>query len=212
MFEFDAYFFDFDGTIGDTDVDIRKAWLSAIDKLQLPKGNFDKIFRVGPSLPDTAGMLYPELDIASREILQNTYKSFYDDAESYQALPYPGVVEKLNDLTKSGKKIYIVTNKRIKPLAKMVKHFALDFVDGIFAPDIVASDTHLTKSELLTLALKISAVSPERAIMVGDTELDIAAGKNNQIATCGVAWGYDSAEQLKNAGADFIISTPDSLP
>ena len=206
--QFSAIFFDFDGTLGDTDPDIRQAWQNAIKKLGLNCPGFDNIFRVGPSLPDTAKMLFPELDDEKRLLLQNTYKHFYDDAPEYSALPYPGILDVLTRLHNSGVKIYIVTNKRVKPTLKLMKKFQITQIcSGMFTPDIVSADIHLTKSELLNLALKISAVDPQNALMVGDTELDIAAGKNNNVSTCAVTWGYGRTSMLEKADADFTVNT-----
>ena len=212
MSGFHAYFFDFDGTIGDTDVDIRAAWLAAIRQLRLPSEHFDSTFRVGPAIRETAMMLYPELSDAESKTLQNTYKHFYDDAENYKARPYPGIIEKFRLLKSTGKKLYIVTNKRIKPLQKMVDLFDLTFFDGIFAPDTVDPEHHLTKAESLALAIKVSAISGSKCLMVGDTSFDLAAGKANSVATCAVTWGYGSRNDLINSGADFVISTPEDLP
>ena len=127
MYRFDAYFFDFDGTIGDTEVDIRAAWLSAISELGLPDNHFDSVFRVGPPIQDTAKLLFPDLPEDHSIVLQNKYKYYYDDGNDYRALPYPGVIEALRQLHDAGKKVYIVTNKRYKPLSKLIKKFQLDF-------------------------------------------------------------------------------------
>lgn len=210
MYRFDAYFFDFDGTIGDTEVDIRAAWLSAISELGLPDNHFDSVFRVGPPIQDTAKLLFPDLPEDHSIVLQNKYKYYYDDGNDYRALPYPGVIEALRQLHDAGKKVYIVTNKRYKPLFKLIKKFQLDFCDGIFSPDIIDPDNHLKKPELLAVALKVAATIPERSLMIGDTDLDGAAAYANNIPFCGVTWGYGSRMLL--VGADFIIDDPSKLP
>ncbi len=208
----EALFFDFDGTIGATEVDIRAAWLSAINKLELECKDFDRIFRVGPPVRDTAAMLFPEMPSDELAVLVTAYKSFYDEAEIYQAVPYPGVEDMLHKLAENGKKIYIVTNKRIKPLLKLVRQFdLLPLCHGLFAPDIVDPDNHVSKTELLALAVRISGCSRERALMIGDTELDIHAAHTNGIAACGVTWGYGSLKNLQTANPEFIVDTPQDL-
>ena len=212
MSSFDAFFFDFDGTLGDTEPDIRHSWLSAIRELGLPEDNYDRIFRVGPQIQETAAMLFPELSAERSIDLQNSYKHFYDDALCYQASPYPGVGEMLTALYQSGKLIYVVTNKRYKPLYKLMEKFNFfRCCHGIFSPDIVDCENHLKKPDLLKLAIRISGVSPEKALMVGDTELDIAAGKANNAGTCAVTWGYASRECLQQSKPDIIIDSPDEL-
>ena len=210
---FDAYFFDFDGTIGDTESDIRQAWLSALEKHGLPEGDFDKIFRVGPSIQETSAMLFPEETTDFQVMMQNTYKSFYDDGDDYQALPYPGIIELFDQLCRAGKKTYIVTNKRIKPLKKLVDKFGLTGVcHGIFSPDIVDTGNHIKKTELLALALRVSGSSPERSLMIGDTEIDICAGKSCGMKTCAVTWGYRTAEILRQTEPDWLVDSAEQIP
>ncbi len=209
---FSAVFFDFDGTLGDTDPDIRRAWKNAIFELGLICPDFDRVFRVGPSLPDTAKMLFHDLDEEKRLLLQNTYKHFYDDAQEYSALPYPGIIDVLTRLHASGAKFYVVTNKRIKPTLKLMNKFQITQIcSGMFTPDIISTDIHLSKSDLLELALKISGAEPQKSLMVGDTELDIEAGKNNNLKTCAVSWGYGRPEVVAGSGADFFIDSAGEL-
>ncbi|MBE6356801.1 MAG: HAD family hydrolase [Lentisphaerae bacterium] len=211
MDHFDTYFFDFDGTIGDTEIDIRSAWLSAISELGLPNDHYDSKFRVGPPIQDTAKMLYPDLSAEDLLVLQNKYKFYYDDCDVYRAVPYPGIIEAMRALHRSGKKIYIVTYKRYKPLEKLVKQFGLEFCNGIFAPDIIDKNNHLRKPELLALALQVSVTAPENALMVGDTVLDATAAKACGVPFCAVTWGYGSRGSLESIGADFIIDHPSEL-
>ena len=42
--------------------------------------------------------------------------------------------------------------------------------------------------------------------------VDILMGANAGTKTCGVTWGNGSREELKDAGADFIIDRMEELP
>ena len=210
---FDAYFFDFDGTVGDTAPDIRSSWLLAIEKLQLPTENFQTNFRIGPSISETAALLYPQYPEKHLE-LQNAYKHYYDEINTYSGTtPYPGLPEAIKMLHSNGKKVYIVTNKRLMPLTKLMKIFALTpYCSGIFVPDILETGMHITKNELAALALRVSGVSGERALMIGDTEIDIAAGRYAGMKTCAVSWGYGKLSVLQQAQPDYQIDSIDELP
>ncbi len=208
-----AYFFDFDGTIGETGADIREAWQRSIRLFGLPQEPFDRHFRIGPTPLESLAVLYPDMPEADRNRFFEIYKSFYDDAEDYQALPYAGITGMLQNLHNTGKKVYIVTNKRYKPLRKLLYKFGhSDLIDGIFSPDIIDPVNHLKKSDSLALALRIAATSAEDSIMVGDTDIDVNVGKVNHIATCAVTWGYGTRESLINASPDHLIDFPDDLP
>jgi HAD superfamily hydrolase (TIGR01549 family) len=52
-------------------------------------------------------------------------------------------------------------------------------------------------------------VRPEECLMVGDTVVDIKAGKQAGAQTVGVLCGFGERDELENAGADLILeSTP----
>ncbi|MBE6365977.1 MAG: HAD family hydrolase [Lentisphaerae bacterium] len=212
---FQAYFFDFDGTIGATEVDIRASWLAALDHFGLPKEPFYQHFQIGPTPLESIAMLYPDMPLDRRKMFFETYKSLHDDAEHYLARPYPGIAAMLQKLHQAGKKIYIVTNKRYKPLYKLVRQFGFaQYIDGLFVPDIIDIDPekHLKKSDSLALAMRVAGVSAEESLMVGDTAIDITVGKSNRTMTCAVTWGYGSYESLKASSPDYLIDHPKELP
>ena len=207
----DALFFDFDGTLGDTAPEIRGSWQKAIAKLGLECPDFDRIFRVGPSLQETSKMLFPEAPLELRETLQNTYRSFYDDSDLNTTRPYPWVEAVLQEFISRGKRLYIVTNKRFIPTMKLMKNFDFNkYFSGIFVPDLIP-DHRLTKNELLALAVRTAAISPERALMIGDTELDIMAAKYANTNSCAVTWGYGDIEKLKSSQPDLMVTDNDLL-
>ena len=48
-------------------------------------------------------------------------------------------------------------------------------------------------------------------LVVGDMAVDILMGANAGTKTCGVTWGNGTREDLKEAGADFIIDRMEEL-
>lgn len=48
-------------------------------------------------------------------------------------------------------------------------------------------------------------VDPGRCLMVGDTTVDITAGRRAGARTCGVLCGYGERSELERAGADLIL-------
>ena len=212
MGSFKTLFFDFDGTLGDTEPDIREAWRQSIAKLGLICDHFDAVFRVGPSLPETARKLFPEASEEMYLTIQETYKSFYDEAGCYTAQPYPGITDAVRQLAECGAKIYVVTNKRLKPSRKLLDKFGLtDVCAGLFTPDIIPGQC-LTKTELVNVALRASCEPcPQKVLMIGDTEIDIRAGKANGLSTCAVTWGYGSYDVLTAAEPDFIVDRAEKI-
>ena len=55
------------------------------------------------------------------------------------------------------------------------------------------------------LAAKKMNVAPENCLMIGDTTVDIRAGKSAGAQTVGVLCGFGEEPELRNMGADFIV-------
>jgi phosphoglycolate phosphatase len=64
---------------------------------------------------------------------------------------------------------------------------------------------------MLYRSLVETGCAAARAVMVGDTEFDIAMGRAAGFATVGVAWGYHPRVRLEDAGADLVIESFDAL-
>jgi phosphoglycolate phosphatase-like HAD superfamily hydrolase len=48
-------------------------------------------------------------------------------------------------------------------------------------------------------------VSPRRALMIGDGDTDVEAGKRAGVVTCGVRYGLGNKKDLAAAQPDFLI-------
>ncbi|HXW36539.1 MAG TPA: HAD family hydrolase [Nitrososphaerales archaeon] len=64
----------------------------------------------------------------------------------------------------------------------------------------------------LVKALGILQVSPSDAVYVGDSLLDILAGKAAGIRVISIATGLYSRERLKSEGAEFVLGSISELP
>ena len=72
---------------------------------------------------------------------------------------------------------------------------------------------HEDRATLAVRALEIARVRsgqlilPERVLVIGDTEYDIAAGKRNGFLTAGVTTGFGTREAMVTAGAHAVFET-----
>ena len=53
--------------------------------------------------------------------------------------------------------------------------------------------------------LELTGCKAEEALMVGDASYDILMGRAAGCHTCGVTYGNQTAAQLRDAGADYLI-------
>ena len=64
---------------------------------------------------------------------------------------------------------------------------------------------------LLHALMDKMGAKPETTLFVGDSDVDVITGKNGGLTACGVLWGFRGREELKEAGADWIIHSADQL-
>lgn len=198
------WFFDLDGTLARTGEDIIVAWKGALTALGRDLANFDKVFRIGPTLEKIVYELYDDATPRLVEDLMARFKPLYDESGFPNTIPYPGVPELLAAIRAQGGKAYIVTNKRHNATRLIAKKFGWDrSLDGVWSYDTF--ETKYTKPELLAKLLTDLGINPKDSVMVGDTKGDVDAGKANGMATIGVTYGYGTPEEV--SAADFAFGT-----
>ena len=204
-FAVDALFFDFDGTLGDTKPGIHKAWYKTMAEIGIPSKTFETDFRVGPPVDQQARIVYPDGNEELWKKAADLYRHYYDTSDMEGEVPYPWSEEILKNVLATGKKIYVVTYKRFCSTVKLIERYGFEkYFSGVFTTDIYPGQS-LSKGELLKLAIRVANVAPERALMVGDTEMDILAAHEAGCMSCGVTWGYGALEKLCAAKPGFMF-------
>ncbi len=64
----------------------------------------------------------------------------------------------------------------------------------------------------IILAAQKMGVNPQECLMIGDTTVDMRAGKAAGAQTLGVLCGFGEEEELKQLGADLILKSTSDLP
>ena len=64
----------------------------------------------------------------------------------------------------------------------------------------------------ILLAAQRMGVSPQECLMIGDTTVDMRAGKAAGAQTLGVLCGFGEEPELRQLGADFILKSTSDLP
>jgi phosphoglycolate phosphatase len=65
---------------------------------------------------------------------------------------------------------------------------------------------------MIAQALSDFRIDAGAAAMVGDRHFDIEGARANGVRAIGAGWGFGSVEELREAGADAIATTPAELP
>lgn len=206
------WFFDLDGTLADTDADIRGAWKATLADLGIVCENFDRDFVAGPPIEEMAFKLVPGCTDETALAIRKGFGLHYDSDGFPMTVEYRGIMDAVRALKARGANVYIATNKRYRGAMAMARRFGwLEVFDGLYAGDMHKDDPigKLKKDKLLALAMKETGASPSGCIMVGDTISDFAAAEANGIDSIGVTWGYGTPSEL--ARATRTIDSPSQL-
>lgn len=200
------WFFDFDGTLCDTEADIKVAWRLAIKALGRECPQFDKIYKTGPTMEQVTYMLFDDATPELVDRLRVQFKTFYDESGFPSTKPYPWIPALLQNLKAQGCCIYVATNKRFNPTDALMRKMGwVDLFDGYYSFDMYEGEK-LKKAELLKRVMAERGIDPQDAVMFGDTIGDVEAGKGAGLYTIGCTWGYGSRDELE--GADEIHEIP----
>jgi phosphoglycolate phosphatase len=203
--------FDLDGTLVDTKDDLADAVNVTLTSLGLPPENPRTLWGyVGHGArvlveralgPERRDLLEPALDV-----FMPWYRAHLLD----RSVVYAGLREAIETLAAEGVVFSVLTNKPEDMSAAILRGLAL----GTRVPRLIGGNTLPTKkpdpSGLLRLVAE-AGVPAAATLMIGDSAIDVATGRNAGIATCGVSWGFNGPA-VEEAGADIVIAAPDELP
>ena len=148
--------------------------------------------------------------VYSGEIFDKVYECYtkaYDADTTYLTEPYEGICDMLRALKDMGIMVGVISNKpdfaTKSVCAAILDSTLVDFVQGQIEgvpikPDIAGPLQVLD-------ALGADSAS---AMYVGDSGVDMQTGKNLGSLTVGVSWGFRSIPELKENGADEIVTHP----
>lgn len=210
---FDYLLFDLDGTLTDPAQGITNSFIYALKYFGIEIPSYEKLCTyIGPPLPLTFKKEYG-FDDEKATLGVKKYREYFADKGLFENKVYPGIPELLQQLKDMGKHLLIATSKPEVYSIKIAEHFDFakyfDFICGCNM-----DETRSTKAEVIEYALRLANVSENdksKVLMIGDREHDIIGAKQNGLKSCGVLFGYGSKEELKNAGADYIIQKPEEL-
>jgi phosphoglycolate phosphatase len=144
-------------------------------------------------------MRRPTLDEAVR-----TFRAYYAEHLTDFTTLYPGVREALDELSRRGIAMGVVTNKpehhsdRILVALKARRYFQV----------LVGGDTlPATKPDPAPLhhAMQAAGAAPPATLMVGDSGNDILAGRNAGCRTAAVAFGFNPVALLRKYEPDWVL-------
>lgn len=205
--------FDCDGTLIDSQHDIVEAMNRAFRAVALDiPSRADILSIIGLSLPAAMARLVPNADSDFHDHLSEQYKVAFRAMRTEGGVGeplYPGIAELIQDLDEQGWMLGVATGKSDRGLQICLTNHGL--IDKFVT--LQTADRHPSKPHpsMALQAMAEAGAAPETTVMIGDTSFDILMAHNAGMRAIGVTWGYQSADELHDAGAHAVAVDMEQL-
>jgi phosphoglycolate phosphatase len=206
--------FDLDGTLVDSLPDLVAATNHALSDLSLPLIPAETLRRtvgfgarrmIVEGLNQT-GKSLPEAEI---DRLLERFLAYYEPNIARETRPYEGAVAALERFRSEGARLAVCTNKRLALAELLLKDLKIDrLFDAVAGRD--SFPVYKPHPDHIRGAVRMAGGDISRAVMIGDTSIDIAAAKAAAVPVVGCTFGYSDVP-METLGADAVISHYDQL-
>ena len=199
-----AVLFDLDGTL----VDSSEAIIKAVEKVLESKGltcNRAKVARmIGLPLENIFGVLAPNLSEQEIWQLVHEYRKYYMAHHLENTTIHPSAQMVLRKLKAKGFKLGIITTKYREPVMDVLSHFGIaELFDVVVTGYEVIK--HKPAPDIVLEAAKRLRVDPKQCVVVGDSPLDVQAGKQAGAFTIAVLSTTYTRKQLESTKPTIVI-------
>jgi phosphoglycolate phosphatase len=206
--------FDLDGTLVDTAPDLIAAANHALGDIGLepvPGKILAPAIALGARFMIKDGLQHCGRDLPEAEVdrLLALFLDYYLANIANDSRPYAGAVSCLETLRARGARLGVCTNKRSHLSTALIEALRLEpLLDAVVGRDSVGkSKPH---PDHLIETVRRAGGSLGRAIMVGDTAVDVATARAAGVPVIGVTFGY-SDTPMADIKPDIVISHYDEL-
>jgi phosphoglycolate phosphatase len=216
MISVDLMLFDLDGTLIDSLDDLTASinlMLAEVGRPPLDRSTVGSFIGDGVrvlvyrSLTATDPKRRPPDERLHAEAINLMHKNYADRMLDTTRL-YAGVIETLDHFR--DKRKAVVTSKEARFTRLILDHFGInEHFQAVVGGDTVPArkpDPWPVREAITELGGEAS-----RAVMIGDSENDVNAGRNAGARTCAVTFGYRSHEELALARPDIIVDSFEQL-
>ncbi len=206
--------FDLDGTLVDTAPDLLRALDFALERegLNSPEDHDARNFIGGGARAMIERALAHSQVRLGKEKVDALFRLFlvhYEDHIADHSRPFPGLEAALTRLSDEGALLAVCTNKIERYAVKLLRELKLEdrfaYIAGGDTFDYRKPDPrHLIG------AIERAGGSPDRAVLIGDSETDVITAKAAEIPVIAVSFGYTEIPPAA-LGADRLIHNYEDL-
>jgi phosphoglycolate phosphatase len=208
-----TYIFDLDGTLLDTLDDLAASVNYALRTHGMPGHSTDDVRRfVGNGVRKLMERAVP--DGADNPLFEEAFATFRQHYMTHSldtTRPYKGVPETLAALKARSCRLAVVSNKMMAATQSLCSHFFPDTIEVAIGEHEAEGIRKKPAPDTVIAALDALGVGKERAVYVGDSDVDIQTARNSGLPCISVLWGFRDRDFLKQHGAESFISTPSEL-
>jgi phosphoglycolate phosphatase len=208
--------FDLDGTLIDSRLDLVHSVNAALRHIDRPE-LADEV--IAGYVGDGAPILIQRAlgaEAADEALVRKGlefFLSYYREHKLDHTTVYPGIAQALAAIQQSSngtpRRLAVLTNKPVKPSRAIVEALGL----GQFFSQVYGGNSFATKKpdpQGARQLLQESDVTPERAAIVGDSQVDVRTGRNAGLWTVGVTYGF-APHTLENESPDVLVDSAQEL-
>lgn len=211
MKQYEYILFDFDGTISDSALGVRKCIELTLEEMGRRAPDLSDYSKyVGPPLTRTFEKL---CGLSREESFQALpiYRKYYNDIGIQENRLFDGVEDLLVALKAAGKRLAVCTSKNETLAVRCMRAIGADsYFDAICGSKDDGSRKE--KRGLIPYALSsLNCTKKERAVMIGDTYFDAQGARLCGVDFIGVLYGYGDEKTMREQGARSFAHTPFDL-
>ncbi len=211
MHKITTIIFDMDGTVLNTLDDLTDSVNYVFSKFGLPTRSRDEYRQffgngIGYAMKCAAPEGTPDSLI---EEMIPVFKEYYDIHCLDKTGPYEGIIDLMKELRNSGCKMAIVSNKIDSAVKELNERFFSEYVSVAIGerPGV----NRKPAPDMVSAALSELGSSPDEAVYIGDSEVDLMTAKNSNLPCIAVLWGFRGKEFLIKNGASAFAKTPEDI-
>lgn len=205
MNSFNNVIFDLDGTLIDTQIDIKESFQKAVKNIKGLKIDFTTI-EIGPPLEEMIRKSI--LTVSDEEVINivTNFRAIYRKCGFQNTRCYKGIGSLLRKLKKKDKHIFVATNKPAILTRTIIDNLNIYYFDDIVTIDSI-DDIVLSKTAMVSFLIEKHQLNKKLTFMVGDSWSDIYSARENAISSIGVGYGYGTKELKLKSNPDFYFDS-----
>lgn len=197
--------FDLDGTLTDSALGITNCATYALKKFGIfPTSTAELLPYIGPPLMDS----FKEFHGLSQDQAQQAviyYRERFSKIGWRENEVFDGIPSLLKELNDRGVALMVATSKPEEFTCRILEHFDLRKYFEFVAGSTLDGQRSGKADVIAYIRGKFPEMTAENTVMIGDRKYDVIGAHSQNLPAVGVLYGYGDRDEMKAAGADFIV-------